>query len=149
MFQTNSNICGDELRDEMSPSISSLHKCGTVLIVRRSIDHPIWIQTHITCINFTASCCFPSAIFYPGSSSQEPHSWAHSLLCIIVFTQHTLYIFRAPCPGQCSVCSTDPACPKQLVSNFNILSFVVKWRERRTRQSVIKNLKRRHFILIM
>ena len=64
-----------------------------------------------------------------------------------VHTAHPVYLQSSlPWPVQCS---TDPACPKQLVSNFNILSFVVKWRERRTRQSVIKNFKRRHFILII
>ena len=44
--QTNSNICGDELRDEMSTSISSLHKCGAVLIVRQSIDHCYHLNTN-------------------------------------------------------------------------------------------------------
>ena len=101
--------------DEMSTSISYLHKCGAFL-VRRSIDHPIWIQTHFTSQLHT-HCCFLSASFYPGPSSQEPPSRAQC--SVLLCSQHTLYIFRAPCLA--SVVYVVQTLPPS--SQFPILTF--------------------------
>ena len=72
--------------DEMSTSISCLHKFGAFL-VRRVGQLIIPTEYKLTSLHASHThCCFLSASFYPGPSSQEPHSWAQ---CSVLLCSHS------------------------------------------------------------